>query len=571
MTTDQVAAALEEIAVLLELRGENPFKTIAYHNASRTIEQMSEDLSRVVAEGRLKDIRGIGASLQTIITSLVREDRAPLLDELRATIPQGLVRMLRLPGLGPKKIRALSEAGVSDLDALKLACEGGTVAKLKGFGAKTQEKILAGLEFVAQAGTRIRLDEATALAAAIVAALNRMPGVKHIEPCGSLRRRRETIGDVDILVGANDPAPVMAAFTSLSGVSQVLSRGDTLSSVCIPIGSGPHRTELRADLRVVSEAQFPFALAYFTGSKAHNVAMRGRAKDRGWRLNEYSMSDVQCQSEAEIYAALELDYVPPELREDTGEIEAAAEHTLPKLVAVRDIRGVFHNHTTASDGAATLAEMAAAAQELGFEYLGIADHSQSLAMARGLTPDRVKEQHGEIDKLNATFDGFRIFKGTECDILADGSLDFSDDVLATFDYVVVSVHTLFGLPRDEMTARIVKAVQHPHVTMLGHSTGRLLLRREGYAVDLDAVLRAAAECGTMIEINAQPSRLDLDWVHCKKAKAMGVKIVINPDAHSTGELELFTYGVDVARRGWLEKGDVFNTQSLRQVERALGL
>jgi DNA polymerase (family 10) len=569
MTTDQVAAALEEIAVLLELRGENPFKTNAYHNAARTIEQLSEDLGPVVAEGRLNKIRGIGSTLQTVITSLVRDGQAPLLEELRAAIPQGIVQMLRLPGLGPKKIKALSEAGVSDLDALKLACEAGTIAKLKGFGAKTQEKILAGLAFVEKAGTRIRLDEATALAAAIVAALNRVPGVKHIEPCGSLRRRRETIGDVDILVGTADPGPVMAAFASMDGISQILSRGDTLSSVSIPVGSGPHRTELRADLRVVSEAQFPFALAYFTGSKAHNVAMRGRAKERGWRLNEYAMSDVACKTEADIYSALELDYVPPELREDTGEIEAAAQHALPKLVAIRDIRGVFHNHTTASDGAATLAEMAAAAQELGFEYLGIADHSQSLAMARGLTPDRVKEQHREIDALNATLDGFRIFKGTECDILGDGSLDFDDATLASFDYVVASVHTLFNMPRDEMTARIVKAVRHPHVTMLGHSTGRLLLRREGYAVDLDAVLRAAAESDTMIEINAQPSRLDLDWIHCKKAKSMGVTIVINPDAHSTGELELFTYGVDVARRGWLEKRDVFNTQSLRQIERAL--
>jgi DNA polymerase (family X) len=571
MTTDQVAAALEEIAVLMELRGENPFKSNAYHNAARTVEQLSEDLGLVVAEGRLKGIRGIGSTLQEVITALVQDGRAPILDELRTQVPPGLVQMLRLPGLGPKKIIALSQAGIGDLDALKAACEAGTVAKLKGFGGKTQEKILAGLAFVEQVGQRIRIDEATAVASAIIAVLKRVPGVTQIEPCGSLRRRRETIGDVDILAASDDPAPVMAAFTSMPGMSQVISQGETLSAVSIPVGSGAHKSELRADLRVVTPAQFPFALAYFTGSKAHNVAMRGRAKERGWRLNEYAMSDVKCKSEVDIYAALRLDYVEPELREDTGEIAAAENHTLPKLVAVRDIRGVFHNHTTASDGAATLAEMAAAAQDLGFEYLGIADHSQSLAMARGLTPERVRQQHREIDKLNESFDGFRIFKGTECDILADGSLDFDDETLESFDYVVASVHTVFGQPREEMTARIVKAVRHPLVTMLGHSTGRLLLRREGYAVDLDAVLRAAAESGTMIEINAQPSRLDLDWIHCKKAKAMGIKLVINPDAHSTGELELFTYGVDVARRGWLEKGDVFNTQSLRQIERALGV
>lgn len=571
MTADQVAAALEETAVLLELRGENPFKTNAYHNAARTIEQLTEDLGRLVAEGRLGEVRGIGSTLQTFITSLVRDGRGDLLDDLRASTPPGLVQMLRLPGLGPKKVKALGEAGISNLDELKKACEAGVIAKLKGFGGKTQAKLLAGLAFVEQSGSRIRLDEATVLSSAIIAALKRVPGVKQIEACGSLRRRRETIGDLDILVGANDAGPVMSAFAEMPGVSHVLTRGDTLCSVSIPVGSGAHRTEMRADLRVVTEAQYPFALAYFTGSKAHNVAMRGRAKDRGLRLNEYGLSDVACKTEADIYKALELDYVPPELREDTGEIEAAANHALPKLISLRDIRGVFHNHTTASDGTATLAEMAAAAQDLGFEYLGIADHSQSLTVARGLTPDRVRQQQDEIDRLNESFDGFRIFKGTECDILADGTLDFDDALLGTFDYVVASVHTLFAMTRDEMTARIVRAVRHPRVTMLGHSTGRLLLRRDGYPVDLDAVLQAAAETGTMIEINAQPHRLDLDWIHCKKAKAMGVKLVINPDAHSTGELELFTYGVDVARRGWLEMADVFNTQSLRQVERALGI
>ena len=569
MTNDQVAAALEEIAVLLELRGENPFKTNAYHNAARTLEQRTDDLARLVAENRLGEIRGIGSTLQTVITGLVRDGRSELLDELRAATPPGLVQMLRIPGLGPKKVRALADNGVADLTALQTACQNNVVAKLKGFGAKTQEKILAGLAFVSQAGQRIRLDEATVLSQAIIAALRRAPGVKRIEACGSLRRRRDTVGDLDILVSAAEAGPVMDAFAALPGIGGVISRGTTLTSVSIPVGSGSHRTDLRADLRVVTDEQFPFALAYFTGSKAHNVAMRGRAKDRGWRLNEYGMSDVPCGTEADIYKALDLEYVPPELREDTGEIEAAARHELPRLVAVKDIRGVFHNHTTASDGVASLEEMVAAAQDLGFEYLGIADHSQSLTVARGLSPERLRDQQREIDALNERLDGFRVFKGTECDILADGSLDFDDETLRTCDYVVASVHTLFAMSREEMTGRIVKAVRHPLVTMLGHSTGRLLLRRDGYAVDLEAVLRAAAECGTMIEINAQPSRLDLDWIHCKQAKAMGIPLVINPDAHSTGELELFTYGVDVARRGWLEKKNVFNTQTLRQVERAL--
>ena len=525
-----------------------------------------------MAEGKLATVRGIGETLREAITALVREGHYSVLDDLRAKTPPALMQMLRIPGLGPKKVKALHEHGISDIEALQKGCEVGEVAKLKGFGAKTQDKILEGLKFLAATGQRVRIDQASALAESVVASLRKVPGVIRLEACGSLRRRKETVGDIDVLCTTSDTAAVMDAFSTLPAVTQVLNRGETLCSVML--GVGRRGAQIRGDLRVVADDQFAHALHHFTGSMAHNVHLRTKWKEKGFKINEYGLvgpnGPIHCKTESDFFAALGLDFIPPELREDTGEIEAAAAHKLPRLVEVKDIRGVFHNHTTASDGGASLEEMAEAAQALGFQYLGIADHSQSLTVARGLTPDRVREQQRQIDRLNDTFDGFRVFKGTECDILADGSLDFEDKILETFDYVVASVHSLFNMPRDEMTARIVKAVRHPLVTMLGHATGRLLLRRDGYQVDLDAVLHAAADAGTMIEINAQPSRLDLDWVHCKRAKSLGVKLVINPDAHSTEELELFTYGVDVARRGWLEPADVFNSQTARQVENTLG-
>jgi len=572
MTKDQIAAALLEIGTLLELRGENRFKVNAYLNGARTVEQMDEDLATLCQEGRLAEVRGVGATLCEVITTLVTTGAHPLLDKLRAETPLGLMQMLRLPGVGPKKVKALHESGVSDIEALRTACQAGEIAKLKGFGAKTQQKILEGIDFVSQSGQRVRLDQATDLAEMMIARLRDVPGVTQLMPCGSLRRRRETIGDIDLLAAAAEPGPIMDAFAALPRVKQLVNRGETLCSVMVAVGDR-HGSVLRSDLRVVTDEQFPFALHYFTGSKAHNVAVRGRAQARGLKLNEYSLvgpkKAVKCKTEADLFAALDLDYIPPEIREDNGEIAAAESHTLPRLVDVKDIRGVFHNHTTASDGRSTLEEMVAAARELGFEYLGIADHSQSLIIANGLDPTRVRQQQRDIDRLNASLDDFRVFKGIECDILPDGSLDYDDAVLSTFDYVVASVHTHFTQSREEMTSRVVNAVRHPRVTMLGHATGRLLLRREGYSVDLEQVLKAAAEAGTMVEINAQPRRLDLDWVHVRRAKALGIPLVINPDAHDTGELELYPYGVDVARRGWLEAKDVFNTRTLGQVEKAL--
>ncbi len=480
--------------------------------------------------------------------------------------------MLRLPGMGPKKVKALhDELQIDTLDSLKAACEAGRVASLKGFGAKTQQKILDGLRFLGEVGQRVRIDQAYPIGKTLLDRVRQMPGVIRAELCGSLRRRRETAKDVDLVVSAKDPKPIMDAFVSQPEVMQVIGHGDTKSSIVFGMNFDGQRVVMNADLRVVTDDVFPFAVLYLTGSKEHNVKLRQRAMDRGLSLNEYALSGgkkpIQCATEEEIYAYFGLEYVPPELREDTGEIDSAEKKLLPQLLQAGDVRGVFHNHTTYSDGAASLEEMALAAKKLGFEYFGVGDHSQSLKIARGLTPAAVKKQHKEIDALNDHLTGMRVFKGTECDILEDGSLDFSDEVLKSFEYVVVSVHTLFGMTADDMTRRVCKALAHPATTMLGHATGRLLLRREGYKIDLDQVLRCAAQHGKMIEINAQPSRLDLDWVHVKRAKAMGIPIVINPDAHSEGELALFEFGVDVARRGWLEKKDVFNTRPVNEVVR----
>jgi DNA polymerase (family X) len=574
MDKEQVAAILDEIGTLLELQGENPFRARAYSNAARIIEQLEVSLPDLVAAGKLGEVPGIGDTLREKITALVTTGRLPFYEDLKKKIPAGVVQMLRIQGLGPKKAKALYDnLGIDSLDKLKAACESGEVAKLRGFGAKTQQKILEGLEFLSQTGERIRIDRALPLGLALMEELRKCPGIVRMELCGSLRRRRETIRDLDILVSANDPMPIMDRFVTLPQVVQVTGHGATKSSAVLAQGSGKDRFLMNADLRIVKDEQFPFALHHFTGSKEHNIAMRSRAQQRDIKINEYELAgpkgSIACKDEADIFRALGLDYIPPEMRENTGEIEAAEHHKVPQLVQLTDLQGTFHCHTVASDGNATLEEMAEAARRLGFKYLGIADHSQSLTVANGLSPERVKQQQAEIDRLNKRLKDITLLKGIECDILADGSLDYDDAVLATFDYVVASVHSLFNMTEAEMTARIVRALSHPRVTMLGHATGRLLLRREGYKVDLEAVIQAAAKHGKMIEINAHPMRLDLDWIHCKRAKQLGAQLVINPDAHSTGDLGYVAYGVDVARRGWLEKGDVFNTRPAGEVVKEL--
>jgi DNA polymerase (family 10) len=580
MTKEEVAAALDEIGTLLELKGENSFRCNAYHNGADAVRQLPGDINDIVAQGKLVGVHHIGDTLREKITTLVRTGSLPFLDGLKAEIPAGLVEMLRIPGLGPKKIKVLHDTlKISTIDELSVACGSGQVEKLKGFGAKTQQKILEGIAFLSEVGNRVRIDQALPIGQKLIEFIRKQPSVIRVELCGSLRRRRDTAKDIDILASSKNPAPVMKAFVGMPQVKQVIAQGETKSSVVVEDFVLDGKVVLNADLRIVSDTEFPFALHYFTGNKDHNIAVRSRAQERGLKLNEYALAgdkkNVKCKDETDLFAALEMDFIPPEMRENTGEIALAAwengksKHRIPKLIEVGDVRGVFHNHTTASDGHNTLDEMVEAAKSLGFEFLGIGDHSQSLTIANGLTPERVRQQHDAIDELNRKLKGFRVLKGTEVDILEDGRLDFADKVLESFDYVVASVHTLFNMPEPEMTKRIIKAVQHPLVTMLGHATGRLLLKRDGYQVNLDRVIEACAEAGTMIEINAQPLRLDLDWVYCKRAKSLGVPLVINPDAHSTGELGLYIFGVDVARRAWLEKGDVLNTKSAKEICKVL--
>lgn len=574
MTKDEIAASFEEIAELLEMTGENAFKANAYRNAARAVEQFQGDLGAALKDGSLEQVRGIGSSILEKIKTLVETGSLPYLEELRRKVPAGLLEVLRIPGVGPKKAKALfDQLGIRDIAGLKAACERGEVAQLKGFGAKTQAKILEGIAFRDTVGRRVRIDEALPLGLQLLEQVREFPGVIRAELCGSLRRRKETIGDLDICVASAHPRSVLEAFVKLPEVMQVVGQGETKASIVAALHLHGHQVVMNADLRVVSDEQFPYAVAYFTGSKEHNIRLRQRAIERGYSLNEYGLhgprGSLPAKDETDIYRHLGLPLIPPELREDTGEIEAAEKGELPRLIEYSDIRGVFHNHTLASDGTASLEDMAEAARKLGWEYFGVGDHSRSLTVARGLTPQAVRKQWADIDRLNAKLKGIQILKGTECDILEDGRLDYDDDLLAGFDYVVASVHTHFQMSEGEMTARICRALAHPAVTMLGHATGRLLLRRPGYKVNLDAVLQAAAEHGKMIEINANPYRLDLDWIHVKRAKAMGIPIVINPDAHATSELGYVPFGVDVARRGWLTKADVFNTRSLAEVKREL--
>lgn len=563
MDKNQAADALEEIAVLLELLGENPFKTRAYVNGARTLRGLEGDLAAVVAAGGLAELRGFGPALIEKVTELVTAGRSSYLQDLRAKVPPGLLDLLRIPGLGPKRVKEIHDLlGVATLGELEYACHENRLAGLPGFGEKMQARVLAGIAVVKKHAERFLLDVASAEGARLERALAGLPGVKRISLAGSLRRRRETVGDLDLVVATAEPESVMKSFVGWKGVEEVLAHGDTKSSVRLDSG-------LQVDLRAVTEGQFPFALLYFTGSKEHNVALRARAQKRGWKLNEYGLFReddilVPCRDEAAVYKALGLAYVEPELREDLGEIAAAEEDALPVLLEEKDLRGVLHCHSTYSDGANTVREMALAARELGFAYIGMSDHSQSARYAHGMTPNEVKRQHEEIDRLNDELEGIRILKGVECDILADGELDYPDRILASFDFLIGSIHSRFGLDVRAMTKRLVTAIHDPHLDVVGHLTGRLLLSREPYALDVDAVLEAAAKEGVVVEINANPHRLDLDWRACHGFQKRGGMVSINPDAHRTEGLKDVTYGVGIARKGWLTKDDVLNALPLEK-------
>ena len=572
MEKNDIAGVLDEIATFMELTGENPFKIRAYSAGARILENLTEDLGELIDGGKLADIPGLGEALVDKITTLRRDGVLPFHQKLKASIPAGLLEVMQIPGLGPKKVRALwTQLAVEDLAKLKEVCEAGAVAELKGFGAKTQEKILEGIKNRIAYGKRHRWYEAAAIAEPILAGLRALPQVSLAESAGSLRRARETVGDLDFLVASSEPKPIMDWFVAYPGVKEVTAHGETKSSVRFENG-------LQADLRVVPAEQFYFALHHFTGSKEHNVAMRHRALGRGLSMSEWGFKSVDektpapgANSEEEVFRALGLPWIPPELREGNGEIDAAEAGKLPQLVQFADLRGVFHNHTTESDGDHTLDQMAAAAEAHGWEYLGISDHSKSSFQAGGLDEARLAKQLEDIAKLNASKKyRVRVLAGSEVDILKDGTLDFTDDVLGRLDFVVASVHNLFTLDREAQTARIIKAIENEHVDMIGHLTGRLLNKREPYEVDIAKVIDAAAANDTIIELNANPWRLDLDWRWWRRAAEKGVLCSINPDAHDTGQLAFAAHGVRIARKGWLTPEQVLNTRPLTEVLRWLG-
>ncbi len=560
-----VIKTLERIAVLLELSGANPFKSRAFQNGARALQSYEGDLAAGLESGELKKIKGVGKGILTEVEALLADGTSPALVELEAAVPAGLLEIVRVPGLGPKRVRVLHEKlGIETLGELEYACNENRLVQLDGFGAKTQQKILAGIETIRRFGGRHLLSDAWAAADRLMDFVQGIEGVERYELAGSIRRRRETIKDVDILVSAADPARVHEAFTGMDGVAEIIGSGDTKTSVRLDTG-------IQVDLRTVTPRQFPFALHYFTGSKDHNTRMRQRAKDRGLKLNEYGLfpngSDTSLELDGEdaIFEALDLRPIPPELREDMGEFDAAEQGDLPPLLEESDIRGVLHNHTTWSDGAHSVREMAEAARAMGYQYLGLSDHSQSAFYAHGLKPDAILRQHEEIDEVNASFDDFVVLKGIESDILPDGSLDYDDDVLERMDFVVASVHGHFGLKPEDQTRRCIRAVQNPFTSILGHPTGRLLLARDGFEMDLEAVIEAAAEVDCALELNANPQRLDLDWRELRHAARLGARISIGPDAHRTEGLQDVRYGVAVARKGWLGAENVLNALPLDEL------
>lgn len=581
----KIAAILGDVADLLEIQGANPFRVRAYRNAIRTIETQTTPIAKMIAEGAdLRALPGVGADMESHLRELVATGKLVIFDELAREIPLTLLELLRLPGLGPKKAKKLwQELGVTSLAELEAAAKAGRIATLEGFGPKSEQKLLAGLADLRQHASRFRLDVADRLIAPLVERLRAAPGVERLEVAGSYRRRKETVGDIDLLAIADDAAPVMQAFTSYPAVERIDGAGSTRGTVVLESG-------LQVDLRIVPRESYGAALVYFTGSKEHNVRLRQRAVERGLKLNEYGVfraddedprrdsgrdpsprhgERVDGAEEADVYTAVGLPWIAPELREDRGEIDAAEHGELPRLLELEDLRGDLHMHSTWSDGKASIEEMLGACAARGYDYFAITDHSKAVGVVGGLDGKRLREQWQEIDEIRARFPDVRLLRGMEVDILADGALDLEDELLFGLDLVIVSVHSRFELPAAEQTKRILKAISHPAVHLLAHPTGRLLPRRKPYELDLDEVLHAAAELGVAVELNANPERLDLKDTHLMQAKKLGCKILINTDAHAPAHLDLTRYGVDQARRAGLEAKDVLNTLPFATLTKAL--
>lgn len=570
MEREGAAKILEEIGIMLELKGENPFKSRAYYSAARAVELIGEEeLEKLAREDKLKDVKGIGSAINEKLKELILTGRLKYYEELKASIPEGLFEILKVPGLGPRKVSALYEMlEITNLAELEYACRENRLVNLKGFGKKTQDNILEGIEFIRRYQGRYFYSEARRIAVSLLGEIKEFTSLSEVSLAGSIRRCREIVRDIDLVASTDEPAGLTQYLTELPMIAAVIAHGDTKASVRLDQG-------INADLRVVKKDEFPYALHHFTGSKEHNTALRHRAKNMGLKINEYGLFRVKdeelvtCRDETEFFAALSLDYIPPELRENYGEIEAAEKGELPVLLEAEDIRGIFHVHSTYSDGLNTLEEVVSHCSELGYEYVGISDHSQSAFYAGGLKEDDLAEQREEIEGLRERYPNVAILHGVESDIRADGSLDYPDAVLEQLDFVIASVHSGLRMERVKMNERLIHALSHPAVTMLGHPTNRLLLGRDSSYLDIEKVFQAALDNGVILELNASPARLDLDWRHLKMIKEMGLMVSINPDAHRLESFEDTRVGVAIARKGWLNKEDVFNTRSRSKVEEYL--
>lgn len=576
MNKEAVATVLKEIGVFLELKGENPFKTRAYVNGARIVESLTESLETLIHEERLGDIKGIGGALVDKITELVETGELEYYDELKASIPPGLIEMLDITGMGPKKVKAVHEKlGIKTVKQLENACNKGKVAELNGFGKKTEEKILEGIDFKRRHASQHHLHIALTVAEPILEELRGHPDVIRCSTAGSLRRSKEVIGDIDFLVSAKKSERIIEHFTQREGILSILAAGSTKASVVLEGG-------IQADLRVVNDPEFASALAYFTGSKEHNIEMRSRAISRGLRLNEYGLFKskmetrdpklrLKCKTEEDIFAALDMTYVPPELREDRGEFDAAEEDNIPKLIEWTDLKGSLHNHSNWSDGQHTLEEIAEHMNDLGCDYWAITDHSKASFQANGLDAARIRKQIKAISEVNKKLEGegetFRLLTGIEVDVVKNG-LDLDDKILSQLEVVVASMH-LAGSNEADNTKRLIAAAKNPNVHMLGHLSGRLLLERNPQKLNQQAVIDACAETGTWIELNANPYRLDLDWRKWQYAKSKGVKCAINSDSHRNDHTGFLKLGAGVARKGWLTKNEVVNSLPLAKLQKEL--
>jgi DNA polymerase (family 10) len=570
MKNQFVAETLYMVADLLDLKGDLFFKTRAYRMAAQTIEALDDDIEKIVRQGTLESIPGIGEALAKKITELVQTGKLEYLERLKKEVPPGLIALLSIPGLGPKKVAALyKNLGISTIQALRDAAGNGKLRSLEGFGEITERNILRGIQLLEKTSGRVLLNVAYEDGDRYLTYLKKNKKIKKIDIAGSLRRMKETIGDIDILASSNDPETVMDHFVQYPEVAEILAKGITKSSVIL-------NDHLQVDLRVVDEKSYGAALQYFTGSKDHNVTLRGFAIKKGFKLNEYGLFEKESEkyiagkTEEDIYKRIGMAYIEPELRENRGEFDAAKNHTLPTLVTPDAIKGDFHVHSLWSDGSDSIETIAAVAEKRRYDFIGITDHSQSLKIANGLSEERIQKKILEIQKIRKKHPELRIFCGTECDIKTDGTLDYSNKILEHFDFVYIAIHTAFKMDKETMTRRIIKGMDNEQVNFLAHPTGRLIGKRDPYEVDIEQIIDAAKQTDTRLEINSFPDRLDLDDVHIKQAKDHNIGFVLGTDSHSINHLDFMRFGIATARRGWLEQKDILNTYSVEDIEKIIG-